>query len=215
MAVVDFVPSWTDRLLSRLYFQFRDDPTWQAWCALLGKQFDDLEVAGQSLLAILNIADASGTVLDLIGRIVGQTRGGVSDATYRLYLKARIRANRSGGLPEDLLAILVLLGMGKASSIPINVTNLPPASVLVTAGPITIDPYLVAINFLARATAAGVNLMFGWFSTAKASTLMLGYSVANGTTVPTTAQSPGWSGNGGSPIAGGSLGGLVGTATAD
>jgi hypothetical protein len=56
------------------------------------------------------------------------------------------------------------------------------------------------------AAAAGVYLMFGWVTSDLANTLTLGYSVANGTKVPTTAQSPGWSV---SPISGGALGGVI------
>jgi hypothetical protein len=52
---------------------------------------------------------AVGFRLDWVGAKVGQPRTGTTDADYRLYIKARIRANRSNGKIADLRAIMTLL----------------------------------------------------------------------------------------------------------
>lgn len=116
MAVIDYVEDWATRLRGRLYAQFKDDPDWILFCtAVLGPQAQSIEDAIQSLVAILDIDNAGGVVLDLIGRLVGQPRSaGVTqdDATYRLYLKARIAASRSEGDPESIYAVFALLYAG-------------------------------------------------------------------------------------------------------
>jgi hypothetical protein len=51
---------------------------------------------------------AEGVQLDVLGKIVGQPRLGLSDVAYRLAIKLKIRVNRSRGSSEDLLEILRL-----------------------------------------------------------------------------------------------------------
>lgn len=52
---------------------------------------------------------ATGAQLDMLGAIVGEARQGRDDTTYRLWVKARARANRSSGTPNDALAVLSLV----------------------------------------------------------------------------------------------------------
>lgn len=51
---------------------------------------------------------AEGVQLDVLGRIVGQPRMGLTDAAYRTAIRLRIRVNRSRGSAADLLEILRL-----------------------------------------------------------------------------------------------------------
>jgi hypothetical protein len=53
---------------------------------------------------------AEGVQLDLLGKIVGQGRGGRTDDAYRLWILARIAVNRSNGKVEELYDILEILG---------------------------------------------------------------------------------------------------------
>ena len=55
------------------------------------------------------IDTAIGAQLDDIGEIVGQPRVSADDEVYRLYLRARIRVNRSSGTTEDILDIARLI----------------------------------------------------------------------------------------------------------
>lgn len=52
---------------------------------------------------------ATGFDLDRFGAIVGEPRLGRADERYRLWIKARGRANRSAGRADDLLEILRLV----------------------------------------------------------------------------------------------------------
>lgn len=158
--VVDYVSDWPGRLLSRLYAQFKDAATWQLWCTdILGPQFQDLEDAAQSLLAFFSIDDVSGLQLDSIGSIVGQPRGGVDDATYRLYLKARIATQHSDGSPPALYRIFGLLFPGHVMRV---TTSRIKALVLLIAGAVTAAQAQVGVDFLADAKDAGARGILEW-----------------------------------------------------
>jgi hypothetical protein len=108
---IDEVVDWIKRLRGKLFTRFRNKVTWEKWVQLLGRQFQDLEEATQSILLLMDIDNCPGRNLDLVGRIVGQPRLGNDDDTYRLYLKARIAANKSTGSPEDIYDVFtVMLG---------------------------------------------------------------------------------------------------------
>lgn len=51
------------------------------------------------------LPNASGAQLDMIGRIVGRGRSGLSDADYFIAIRAQIRINRSCGTPEDMIDV--------------------------------------------------------------------------------------------------------------
>lgn len=106
-STIDYVDSWQQRLRRRLYAQFRDKLTWQAWVDdVLAPQFQDLEDSAQTLLSILNIDDSVGEQLKVIGRLIGQADLGVNDVTYRLYLKARVLVNKSTGTVEEIYGVM-------------------------------------------------------------------------------------------------------------
>lgn len=141
---VDYVSDWKSRLRSRLYTQFRNKTTWEQWLTLLARQFQDLEDSAQTMFTLLDIDNSSGTQLDTIGRIVGQPRLGSSDTTYRLYLKARIKANSSSGTPEEIYGVMKTLFSLGMKYIP----GITKQFVLRFTSPITAPNRLIAENFL-------------------------------------------------------------------
>ena len=158
---IDLVSSWTDRLVGRLYRQFRDEPTWQQWAALLGRQFDDLETAFQSLLTMTSIDSSEGVQLDIIGRIVGQPRGGQVDATYRRMLRAQVLALKSEGTVAHLVAVLRAF-LGSTASL-IYSPSYPAGYVLTISLPLlTTALATLAVGFLRTATTTAVygNLLY-------------------------------------------------------
>ncbi len=58
------------------------------------------------------VDSAVGASLDLIGKVVGQPREGRDDVTYRLWVKARVKVNRSGGTGADIVSIFTALCPG-------------------------------------------------------------------------------------------------------
>lgn len=64
-----------------------------------------IEDVAFDLLLSTGIEDATGIMLDRLGRIVGERRGGLDDGAYRGFIRVRIRANLSAGSLDDLIAV--------------------------------------------------------------------------------------------------------------
>jgi hypothetical protein len=168
--VIDYEHDWVGRLVGRIYQQFKDDPVLVALVRdVIAPQFQALEDAGQAVALMLSIDPVTsdpdsplygigrGVQLDVIGRIVGQPRGGISDEVYRPYLRARIRTNRSSGSPDDLYAVFVaLFGVtGSATILPA-----PPAGLIfrVDNPGLSVAEDAALFAFLRAAKDGGVRL---------------------------------------------------------
>lgn len=152
--MIDYVDDWYRRLKGRLQEQNKGKVKIDKWVRLMAAQFQDLEDAAQSLPTIVNIDDSVGAQLDNLGRIVGQPRAVNDDASYRLYLKARIVANRSNGTAEDLYRVFRALfgALGYAIR---NGGN--KSFALTVLAPLTMAQQLAAISFLRDAKEAGAR----------------------------------------------------------
>jgi hypothetical protein len=94
--------------VNRLAIQFRK-PKIEAFVRALCKQMQPLEVALNALLTQRGIDVAIGAQLDLLGKLVGQEQIDVADTTYRSLIRARIRANRSSGMGNQILLVARLV----------------------------------------------------------------------------------------------------------
>lgn len=163
---LDVITDWVERLAGRLYQQFRGRVKLEALVALIGAQAQEIEDAGQELLTLFSIDQSEGAQLDLIGRIVGQLRAALDDATYRLYLRARIRANRSSGTKRDIYA--VFYAMFGAGVLQVIVDGYPAGFTLTIATPLTATEAAAAIAMLIDAKGAGIRAVFQWQQSADA-----------------------------------------------
>jgi hypothetical protein len=162
---VGYEPNWQDRLRQKIFAQFRGLPNIQALSDLIAQQTQDLEDAAQTLLQALSIPDASGVGLQLIGRIVGQAFAGEPDATYRLYLLARIRANLSDGSPEALYAVFKsAFGNGDPGMAQIVPYPPSPAALVFRVLDFPLDAVQAGLLFalLADSLLGGVRLVLEW-----------------------------------------------------
>ena len=101
---IDHIADGTSKVIS----QYRNKPKFLTRLAVYLNQVQHIEDAVFALRDAFNPDTATGFRLDWVGGKVGQSRVG-NDATFRLYIKARIRANRSLGQPEDVQAVAGLL----------------------------------------------------------------------------------------------------------
>ena len=169
MATIDYVDDWAARLRSRLFTQFRDATSWQAWCdEVLGPQFQDLEDAAQTLLTLLDIDASEGVQLDNIGRIVGQSRNGVNDPTYRLYLSARVLANKSTGTVDDIFKVMRAL-FGQDETQPTYHGGWVKQFAIRIGEALTRAEALIAVEFLGDAKEAGARGILEWTESPPAS----------------------------------------------
>lgn len=125
-------------------------------------QFQAVEDACQQLLTITNIDDSVGTQLDILGNIVGQPRNSLIDATYRLYLRARIKASLSSGTRKDIYAVFfALFGLSTVMEITTDVASLE----LTITTILTHAQGLVGGGFLRDSKGAGIRSIFRWQET--------------------------------------------------
>ncbi len=165
---LDYVSDWVRRLRTRLQTQFRNKVTWEAWVQLLGRQFQDLEDATQSLFTLLDIDNSSGAQLDVIGRIVGQPRSGQADAVYRLFLRARVAANRSSGDPESIYAVYsALYGATVTMVLTTGMVGVKEFALRIKTV-ITRAQALAGVQFLGDSAEAGTRPLLEWQESATA-----------------------------------------------
>lgn len=158
--LIDYVADWRKRLRGRLYTQFRNKVTWEAWVQLIGRQAQDTEDAVQSLLTLWDITNSFGANLDRIGRAIGQKRLGVDDITYRLYLFTRVLANKSTGTPEEIFSVMrALFG---SSAAPRYTLGLVKAFSIRLGFVLTRTQAIIAASFLHDSKESGARANFEW-----------------------------------------------------
>lgn len=103
------------------------------------------------------LPNAIGVQLDNLGDIVGEPRKGRADDLYRLWVKARILANRSNGKQQELLAVLRLLISDGPT---VTYTRVPPAAFRIEiAGMVgSGDVARTVRDILTQMKAAGVRM---------------------------------------------------------
>lgn len=165
--------------LERLPEQFKDKPNLIAFLSALVAPVQDIEDAMQQLLLERDIETAVGVQLDMLGAIVGQARGGLADADYRRYVRARVRANRSRGIVEDILQVARLV-LADEVDVTLALRTWGIASYNLTVGGVTISDEVAAIllAFLKDATSAGVRPILNYSSTDPASDLIFDSTVS-------------------------------------
>jgi uncharacterized protein DUF2612 len=156
---VDYISDWQSRLRGRIYQQFKGKPKILAWVDMIARQAQDLEDAFQALFTLVNIDDSFGAQLDNLGRVLGQPRNGVADSVYRLYLRARIVAEKSGGRSEDIYRVFAALFPGA----PLYLRSGGIKSFFLRIGAqLTRAQALVAAQFLTEAKEAGARADLIW-----------------------------------------------------
>lgn len=144
--------------LGRLPRQFRGKPRLEAILSAFAEASQELERGMFTLYAPRFLENAAGDMLDVYGALVGQARGGLDDASFRIRIQARMILNRSSGTAEDILAIArLLVGPGNT----LTLREPPPAAMtLQVAGGATPFPDdLYAILYSAKAGGVSFRLI--------------------------------------------------------
>ncbi len=149
--------------LARLLEQYKGKPR---MTALVSAWLDECQAVEDALWSIyyqreLQNDVAADDLLDKIGKIVGQLRGSLDDATYRAYIRARIRANRSGGTPPDLYNVFTLL-FGPGYVAMVYVQGGTASFEFRILDELTPDQAAAGVSFLIDSKAAGVRAIFEW-----------------------------------------------------
>lgn len=138
----------------------------------VAEKVQDVEDALWELYAERWLDVAVGAQLDVLGRIVGQSRNGYGDSDYRAHITARIIANRSSGTAEELLSLLRTVVPGPTT---LALTDAYPAGFVLLAGVTNFSGDLihVVMSLLRAARQAGVRGILEYMSgTTDADTFM-------------------------------------------
>lgn len=146
--------------LNRMTERLKGKPIATAFFRALARQIQDLEDAAWDVFIGRWIDSAVGVQLDAVGKYLNLARGSLDDDTYRLWLKARVKVNRSRGTPEDLIAIFHLLSEDSV----ITYTPMYPAGFQLDLGDAVFDSSLhdALLSFIRAATDGGVRGMLTW-----------------------------------------------------
>jgi Protein of unknown function (DUF2612) len=130
----------------------------KSWLA----EVQQLEDAAHDLQLQRALDSATGVHLDILGALVGQVRGGRSDAVYRIWIAARALVNRSSGTTSQLLAIA-----SKLCGDPVRLEEQYPGWFTLHAEqPVGGGAGSEAAQLLRIAKAAGTEMHFRWHDTA-------------------------------------------------
>lgn len=103
------VPDHVDQALDLLLTQYQERPRFAAWLRSYLRQVQLLSDATFAVILARMIDRAVGAQLDQIGRIVGELRQDRVDGLYRIFIRARIRINRSQGTIVDIIDVLNII----------------------------------------------------------------------------------------------------------
>lgn len=146
-----------DRLLSVL----KTKPFVRSLVTVLTTALQELEEVFWDIRTKTDVENAIGEQQNVLGRVVGQDRLGFDDATYKLYLKARIQLNQSSGtIPEIIELFQLICPVGTT----VTLTQLFPKKLHLILGGVGLTPTQVTLfaQFLEAATDAGVGWWFSW-----------------------------------------------------
>lgn len=94
---------------SLMLHQFENSPNLNALVGALVKPLQSLADEIERLGDGRYISAAQDNRLDILGRLVGQARLGMSDEDFKAWIKVRILLNRSSGTMENVFEILAVL----------------------------------------------------------------------------------------------------------
>lgn len=179
-----------ERAYAHLIEQHKDKPRFAALLASYVRQIQDLEDVAWDVQTARFLDNADLVRLKVLGRIVGQVYRGEAVETYRLFVRARIRINRSNGHSDDILAVAQLILTG----VTLVYNEYYPASIVVTAnsniGAIDVR-YIVELLRETKASGVGFAFIFQTFddaftfSSSTTQTLYATHGFSN-TVAPTT-----------------------------
>lgn len=99
------IPDHADIMLARLPLQFRQQPRFEALIRSIGLGIQCVEADAFGMLVSTTLEASTGDALDQWGELVGERRGGLDDDDYRVFIEARILANKSNGSPDEIIEI--------------------------------------------------------------------------------------------------------------
>lgn len=174
MSEAVLIADHVNQALARLHEQHKGKTNIEALLTALTSPIQDIEAAMIQLLLERTIDTAIGVQLDVIGKIVGQPRNGLSDDDYRRHVRARIATSNSKARVADLIVVSRLVLDDPTTAIEVDQTG---AAAVVTrlAGTLVTDTVAgFLMDFLRDTAAAGVRIHLQYLQAAEANSFQFG-----------------------------------------
>ncbi len=130
----------------------------------------DVENALQQLLTERSVDVAVGEQLDVLGRLVGQLRGGYEDDLFRRLIRARISVNRSKGTISDVLTVSELVIDDDTATREVDNQGMACVVLRILGAPLEDDIADILIKMLRDTVSAGVRIILEYSPVADPST---------------------------------------------
>jgi len=98
-----------EQAISRLLAQYSDKDNFKSVIEGIAEMVQDSEDDFYPVLELLDINNATGLWLDLLGSILGQKRLGLGDAIYRSLIYSKIGRNTSNGTYANIVSVFIAL----------------------------------------------------------------------------------------------------------
>lgn len=147
-------PTVVDDAVARLTDMFRNKPVVRALTETIAERFAAEELVDLDVYVSQWIDAASGDLLDAAGAIVGEPRLGRADDLYRLWIKARVRINRTNGQIRDSYHLVRLIA---GEGVTVHYTPTPPAAYIISVDDTDVDAHEL-FKLLDAVRPAGVRM---------------------------------------------------------
>ena len=147
-------PNIVGDAVARLTDLYRDKPVTRALAEVLAERFAHEDEVELELYERQWLDSATGELLDACGEVVGEPRSGRSDDLFRVWIRARIRINRTQGKISDSYRLVRLIAGGGAT---VRYEPTPPAAYLMHVEGTDVDP-IELYKLLDAVRPAGVQM---------------------------------------------------------
>jgi hypothetical protein len=155
MSGLEHITDHQGRAIRRLVRQYREATNLQGLVSVSTAEHQTLEDQFWQMFAE-TVESAEDAQLDVYGGIVGQEREGRDNDTYRLWIKTRVRINRSCGSIPEIVSILVALVSGTTF---VRLEEQFPAAIEVHMGYTAALDWAQAAAILRKCKAGGVRAL--------------------------------------------------------
>ena len=151
-----------DQALARLLEQYKSKPRIKSVISSICTPIQGIQTVTNELNTLRTINGSVGQQLDNLGTIVGIQRGELTDAQYRLWIKAKVLINISDGEPEIVIQAYTLLTEGSTTYL----TEFFPGAIgLMSDGVIPSGLESTVAHLIKQCLSAGVRIdTLGYFS---------------------------------------------------
>jgi len=169
---------------SRLPEHRKGTPNFEGLLKGLAVEIQALEDAAYDLLVNRRLDTAQNAQLDVLGKIVGQPRNGMTDAAYRIRIGGKIAANNSEGKVSDIIKVAKAVLAG--NNVTLRLEQFRVASMLlhVESGLISDELATVLSEFMRDAAMGGVNMQTHYQTAIDSESFSYGHATQTGGTGP-------------------------------